>query len=127
MVRPARILDATLKARYCVAAISLLALANAGSLGAFNYVADANGTWWGIQDAAPPRVDTGSIRATQTGPGDCLFTACVTPPYSTSINGFGGIKVLVQTTPAPRFNGRSEEHTSELQSRVDLVCRLLLE
>src|SRR5207247_6254746 len=24
-------------------------------------------------------------------------------------------------------SGRSEEHTSELQSRVDLVCRLLLE
>src|SRR2546421_13012600 len=29
---------------------------------------------------------------------------------------------------APRFAGsRSEEHTSELQSRSDLVCRLLLE
>src|SRR5207247_7345159 len=26
-----------------------------------------------------------------------------------------------------RPRGRSEEHTSELQSRVDLVCRLLLE
>src|SRR5699024_12754009 len=26
-----------------------------------------------------------------------------------------------------RFQGRSEEHTSELQSRFDLVCRLLLE
>src|SRR6202048_2191937 len=26
-----------------------------------------------------------------------------------------------------RTVGRSEEHTSELQSRVDLVCRLLLE
>src|SRR5438105_12467962 len=25
------------------------------------------------------------------------------------------------------FDDRSEEHTSELQSRVDLVCRLLLE
>src|SRR5207247_11248389 len=25
------------------------------------------------------------------------------------------------------LTGRSEEHTSELQSRVDLVCRLLLE
>src|SRR2546428_4793402 len=25
------------------------------------------------------------------------------------------------------FNNRSEEHTSELQSRSDLVCRLLLE
>src|SRR5207247_10349243 len=27
----------------------------------------------------------------------------------------------------PREPARSEEHTSELQSRVDLVCRLLLE
>src|SRR5690349_24180084 len=27
----------------------------------------------------------------------------------------------------PRLHGRSEEHTSELQSRRDLVCRLLLE
>src|SRR5438105_11396158 len=26
-----------------------------------------------------------------------------------------------------RWKDRSEEHTSELQSRVDLVCRLLLE
>src|SRR5437868_10665184 len=25
------------------------------------------------------------------------------------------------------FDGRSEEHTSELQSRFDVVCRLLLE
>src|SRR6266496_4647833 len=27
----------------------------------------------------------------------------------------------------PEHRGRSEEHTSELQSRRDLVCRLLLE
>src|SRR3989449_5356187 len=27
----------------------------------------------------------------------------------------------------PRFEPRSEEHTSELQSRLHLVCRLLLE
>src|SRR5699024_9605523 len=27
----------------------------------------------------------------------------------------------------PEFGERSEEHTSELQSRFDLVCRLLLE
>src|SRR5438105_9034198 len=38
----------------------------------------------------------------------------------------------VATSVSPRtFSsaraGRSEEHTSELQSRVDLVCRLLLE
>src|SRR5438105_6131836 len=29
--------------------------------------------------------------------------------------------------PRELVKGRSEEHTSELQSRVDLVCRLLLE
>src|SRR5438105_9856842 len=28
---------------------------------------------------------------------------------------------------SPPSGGRSEEHTSELQSRVDFVCRLLLE
>src|SRR5207249_9596764 len=28
---------------------------------------------------------------------------------------------------SPRSSSRSEEHTSELQSRFDLVCRLLLE
>src|SRR5699024_12652413 len=33
------------------------------------------------------------------------------------------------TSPRPprRSSGRSEEHTSELQSRFELVCRLLLE
>src|SRR6267378_7818670 len=30
-------------------------------------------------------------------------------------------------TPAKHTRARSEEHTSELQSRRDLVCRLLLE
>jgi amidase len=84
--------------RYCLVGLAFLGLVYAGPAGAFNYVADANGTWWGIQDAAPPRVDTGSIRATQVGPGQV-------PVYSTSINGFAGVKVLVQTTPSPRFNG----------------------
>jgi len=77
-------------------AVTFLVLARSAT--AFNYVADANGTYWGIQDAAPPGVDTGSIRATQIGAGQG-------PAFSTSINGFGGIRVLVQTNPAPRFNG----------------------
>src|SRR5690606_41827725 len=37
--------------------------------------------------------------------------------------GFGGFGKAVSSLPA----GRSEEHTSELQSRENLVCRLLLE
>src|SRR5436305_3915590 len=40
-------------------------------------------------------------------------------------NRLAGKRVLVHSTTA--FTGRSEEHTSELQSRPHLVCRLLLE
>jgi amidase len=88
------------RARFTLFALvlTLIGLLLARSAKAFNYVADGNGTYWGIQDAAPPAVDTGSIRATQVGPGQ-------TPAYSTAINGYGGIRVFVQTTPAPRFNG----------------------
>src|SRR5947209_13178348 len=46
----------------------------------------------------------------------CTTTSSTnTPPPSTAC------------TPAGRCAGRSEEHTSELQSRQYLVCRLLLE
>ena len=82
------------RARRC----SHLCLFLTSAVSAFNYVRDANGTYWGIQDVEPPRVDTGSIRATQVAPGTA-------GAYSTSINGFGGIKVLVHAAPAPRFNG----------------------
>src|SRR3712207_7715518 len=37
-----------------------------------------------------------------------------------------GVKIMLQAL-AERQIGRSEEHTSELQSRQYLVCRLLLE
>src|SRR2546427_3864132 len=34
---------------------------------------------------------------------------------------------LAAVVPAAHWRGRSEEHTSELQSQSNLVCRLLLE
>src|SRR5438105_11417286 len=37
------------------------------------------------------------------------------------------LQVHARPAAQPRRRARSEEHTSELQSRVDLVCRLLLE
>src|SRR5690242_21552666 len=50
-------------------------------------------------------VDEGAVmQQVKMPPG--VFTCCMTAPSSTS---------------------RSEEHTSELQSHVNLVCRLLLE
>src|SRR5690349_22705315 len=41
--------------------------------------------------------------------------------------GHGARPARRRQDPARRRAGRSEEHTSELQSRRDLVCRLLLE
>src|SRR5437868_15544582 len=41
--------------------------------------------------------------------------------------GEGKITVCADSSPFSSLPPRSEEHTSELQSRFDLVCRLLLE
>src|SRR2546429_4649509 len=61
-------------------------------------------------------------------------THCSTRPGKTSIRiAFGpsswGMKSPEGTAsaPSPSVCWRSEEHTSELQSRLHLVCRLLLE
>src|SRR5207247_10875317 len=43
-------------------------------------------------------------------------------------NNVAELVTLARSKPGElNFASRSEEHTSELQSRVDLVCRLLLE
>src|SRR5438874_9963161 len=60
-------------------------------------------------------------------------------PYTTLFRSLSGeqpvgdrgeavnIGATVHQLPGQGLGGRSEEHTSELQSRRDLVCRLLLE
>src|SRR5690349_24200416 len=50
-------------------------------------------------------------------------------PITTPLTALLGIKHPVLLAPMDTLAGarRSEEHTSELQSRRDLVCRLLLE
>src|SRR5712664_4448012 len=48
-------------------------------------------------------------------------------PYTTLFRSPDpGRRLSTRTEGARPWNGRSEEHTSELQSRSDLVCRLLL-
>src|SRR5690349_23460497 len=52
------------------------------------------------------------------------------PIYLTFLRRFpdsNGFAFWVNQLNSGLFNDRSEEHTSELQSRRDLVCRLLLE
>src|SRR5260221_10279662 len=52
-------------------------------------------------------------------------------PYTTLFRSqkmhLGGPNAWNYRTPTKHRNNRSEEHTSELQSHSDLVCRLLLE
>src|SRR5207247_11295660 len=52
-------------------------------------------------------------------------TATAQPPRPSAIRA--GRWLARQPSPGAYRARRSEEHTSELQSRVDLVCRLLLE
>src|SRR5699024_12418656 len=63
----------------------------------------------------------------------CWACCATSPPHSRSARC--GCSTPTPTPPTPPWCGssskpsppRSEEHTSELQSRFDLVCRLLLE
>src|SRR5260221_9205941 len=64
------------------------------------------------------RVRTRPIRQAPEGPGE-LWRVAVSDPWSRSSSHDARSRAI--------FRGRSEEHTSELQSHSDLVCRLLLE
>src|SRR3989441_9205411 len=91
----------------------------------------------------PPRADRREAgRAGRAGPGDRLlrqYRALLGPAPSLRDHGEGAVRQpprlpleLSRRGPRrPRTNtpigGRSEEHTSELQSLAYLVCRLLLE
>jgi amidase len=95
---PVRTLKRLVRPSLAALVVAGIALYSNRTLFAFNYVVDANGTYWGIQDDYSPRVDTGSIRASQVAPGN-------NGAFSTSINGFGGIKVQVVTSAPPYMNG----------------------
>src|SRR3989440_8770896 len=67
-------------------------------------------------------------------PYTTLFRSAAIPALNVryeAVNGrlmLSGDSIAIQTLSARSDRGRrSEEHTSELQSRSDLVCRLLLE
>src|SRR5436190_14836421 len=48
------------------------------------------------------------------------------PDVITGINSANAVRIA-PPSPGIQITARSEEHTSELQSHSDLVCRLLLE
>src|SRR5690349_20147866 len=94
-----------------------------------------------VDQCAPPGVESASalptnLAAAAAGPGaDKYTTATVEPVSAVNVNALGlsvpgtlTVGTLSDAPPSICINSaRSEEHTSELQSRRDLVCRLLLE
>src|SRR2546422_6490207 len=77
-----------------------------------------------VLDTVTFRVEAGEFVCV-LGPNGCGKT--------TLLRIIGGLEpatrgaVLLDGTPVVAGDARSEEHTSELQSRLHLVCRLLLE
>src|SRR3712207_8438581 len=57
---------------------------------------------------------------------DAILFACEHPRRQLYVGGAGYLISLMGRF-APKTSDRSEEHTSELQSRQYLVCRLMLE
>src|SRR5690242_20835063 len=72
---------------------------------------------------APPAFSTDCPTASLTAP--VAFSLTLLPTFFTGPLPFGDRPFT--SLPAPFAATRSEEHTSELQSHVNLVCRLLLE
>src|SRR6266480_176582 len=70
------------------------------------------GSWRSSREAAS---QIRSFRSSRAGTGS---SSTLSPPWTPR---------LVGSTSSSRRRSRSEEHTSELQSHVNLVCRLLLE
>src|SRR3712207_8718992 len=70
--------------------------------------------------SAPPSSSSWACcpRSPPTSASPCPRSACSSPPTPSAWSW--------ERPPSPR-SARSEEHTSELQSRQYLVCRLLLE
>src|SRR2546429_2006581 len=60
-------------------------------------------------------------------PYTTLFRSRARPSRSPVSSSRPGSSITTRTDRIPRATARSEEHTSELQSRLHLVCRLLLE
>src|SRR5207249_8785941 len=60
-------------------------------------------------------------------PADGLLAPASPLAIKRFCRGTGILTCFPSVTPFGLTLGRSEEHTSELQSRFDLVCRLLLE
>src|SRR5699024_12319847 len=80
-----------------------------------------------LHDALPISGSRSAVRAPAEASPRGWSSACTTKEECSRARS-GSSRPCSMTAPQPTHRStRSEEHTSELQSRFDLVCRLLLE
>src|SRR2546430_13643557 len=75
-------------------------------------------TWRPVEETAPPQFQPRLAAPSYPEPA-------LTPPKVSFFNGIGGFAHGGREYVCTLGEGRSEEHTSELQSQSNLVCRLL--
>src|SRR3712207_8293763 len=76
----------------------------------------AHALWWALRDDIAPSWRAADWSSAKLLPAASEAPEAIVAVYAARVGGWRGI-----------FAHRSEEHTSELQSRQYLVCRLLLE
>src|SRR5699024_12860240 len=78
--------------------------------------------------AALSALDTSGTSPAELGEmsGWAYLVSSAYAPGASIVHVLGALAVFLNTQFSRRGEWRSEEHTSELQSRFDLVCRLLL-
>src|SRR5690554_7264295 len=82
--------------------------------------------WVGVASRVPRRARLDSTSSTRLTPATLCFRWHAVA-FVGAIHGKGRAAVLKRAREHRLATRRSEEHTSELQSRPHLVCRLLLE
>src|SRR5690625_6023445 len=91
--------------------------------------ADSTKAWRTRSSSKGGWEELSSIRLTEPGRGASMWV--ISSPASAETIASGSGLSMTCTSPdcraAQRVAGRSEEHTSELQSRGHIVCRLMLE
>src|SRR5438067_11343209 len=96
----------------------------------FKLVTDTHTYTLSLHDALPICATHSRTCATEPGAEVSCSEYSVWIESTTAISGFAFSSVArMRSSCSPRSSSsafRSEEHTSELQSRFDLVCRLLL-
>src|SRR5699024_11425145 len=81
-----------------------------------------------LASSSMPPVERMCVLFPGISPDSAIHSALVVHPHSGwTYSSAPSLARTVSTNALGEISARSEEHTSELQSRFDLVCRLLLE